>query len=457
MLHKLKAVSLTVVVLLATITLFAQPKENDPYTILGFGNINDLNFAGLSAMPGLSATYTDAFHINLQNPAASSSLTQAAFEVGGFYQFKTMKTPSASDKVHTGNLSYLALGLPLINQLNQSANRKKKPYQVGMTLSLTPYSRVGYDLDRTYTVEDLGEVSSTFTGTGGTYKFLWGNSFKYKNVSVGLNMGYLFGKTAQEHWDYFLDLESEFRNFFLDETSIGGFVWNAGAIYEYILPEEEEFTKDGKKIYKQRTRISVGVYGNSKNKMKTTTNRLQQRRQVLGSVLVDVDTIYFNPEEKSTLTLPAEFGIGIMMSRDANWKIGLDYSMTNWSGYVNEINPQALLNSYKIGFGAEYIPKHNASYRDYRKKIIYRIGGFYKTDPRRVTQDSDQMKQTAVTFGVGLPLQPDKDNRKFISFVNLSAEMGRYGDPDFITETYFKFNLGFTLNDNLWFFKRKYN
>ncbi len=455
MLHNLRAVCFTVIMLFATISLFAQPKENDPYTILGFGNINNLNFAGTSAMPGLSATYSDAFHMNIQNPATSSFLTQAAFEVGTFYQYKNMKTPTQSDRVNTGNLSYLALGLPLINQLNQSVSRKKKPFSLGMTFSLTPYSSVGYDLERTYFVEDVGEVQSTFEGNGGTYKFLWGNSIKYKGISVGANIGYLFGKQTQEEWDYFLDFNDEYRNFSYDQIRMGGFIWSLGALYEYVLPQEVELDANGKKIAKQRTRISIGAYGNSNHKINTTSERIQLRRQTVSLSLVDVDTVFIQDAEKGKITLPGEFGVGIMMSRDANWKIGIDYSFSSWDAYENEINPATLLNSYKIAFGAEYVPKHNAPFSDYRKRILYRIGGYYKTDPRTI--DDKQITQSAVTFGVGLPLQPDKDNRKFISFVNLSAEVGQYGNPDFLKETYFKLNVGFTLNDNLWFFKRKYN
>ncbi len=458
MLHNLKAATSLVVILFIGITLFAQPKENDPYTILGFGNINELSFAGLRAMPGLSATYNDPFQINLQNPASSSYLSQAAFEAGGYYQFKKLATPDATDKIHTGNLSYLALGLPLFNTLNESVARKKKPFKLGMTISLTPYSAIGYDLEKSRTFDGVGEVVSTFEGNGATNKFLWGNSFKYKNFSVGINIGYLFGKQSKEQWDYFLGFEDEYRNFYLDETSIKGFVWNVGGLYEYVLPQKVELDAQGNKILKQRTRITVGVHGNSKNEITTTSERIQLRRQSVGNVLVDVDTIAYQSEYEGKATLPGEFGVGLMVSRDAHWKIGFDYTLSTWSKYSNDVDPASLADSYKIGFGAEYIPQHNAPFKHYRKRIMYRIGGFYKTDPRSATGDSSsQFSHKALTFGVGLPLQPDRENRKLISFVNISGEFGQYGDPDFLKETYFKLNLGFTLNDNLWFFKRKYN
>ena len=145
-----------------------------------------------------------------------------------------------------------------------------------------------------------------------------------------------------------------------------------------------------------------------------------------------------------------------MFSRDGNWKIGMDYTYSGWSKYTNDLDSEILNNSFRIGFGAEILPKYDAPFRQYRKRITYRLGGFYKTDPR-IIEGSGSFTQKAVTFGVGLPLQPDLDNRKLVSFVNLSAEIGQYGDAEFLKETYFKLTMGFTLNDNLWFYKRKYN
>lgn len=451
----LKSASLLVIMLFISISLFAQPKVNDPYTILGLGNLSNLNFAGLSSMPGLTATYHDGYQMNIQNPAASSFLNQTAFEAGGYYQYKMMKTPTDSDGINTGNISYFALGFPLFNNLNKLNERKKRPYSLGMTLSLTPYSSVGYDLVETNTIENVGVVESTFEGNGGTYKFLWGNSIRYKNISVGLNMGYLFGKQTSEHWDYFLDLNNEFRNRFIDEVNINGFVWNAGALYEYVLPQEIEYDDKGKEKRKPKYRITLGVHGNSTNRMKTTSNFAYERRQTLGTGVV-VDTISSAVSASGKLTLPAEFGAGIMFSRDGNWKIGMDYTYSGWNKYENDLDSDILNNSFRIGFGAEILPNANASFKNYRKKITYRLGGFYKTDPRQI-EGVGSFDQKAVTFGVGLPLQPDLDNRKFISFVNLAAEVGQYGNADFLKETYFKLTIGFTLNDNLWFYKSKYN
>ena len=41
--------------------------------------------------------------------------------------------------------------------------------------------------------------------------------------------------------------------------------------------------------------------------------------------------------------------------------------------------------------------------------------------------------------------------------MNLSFELGQMGVADVLQERYVKLTVGFTLNDNSWFFKRKFN
>jgi hypothetical protein len=80
------------------------------------------------------------------------------------------------------------------------------------------------------------------------------------------------------------------------------------------------------------------------------------------------------------------------------------------------------------------------------------LGAFYENDPR--TFNGDQLSKRGVTVGLGLPLTLP---RQQTSFVNLAFEGGQFGLQDVITENYIKMTLGFTLNDNSWFFKRKFD
>ena len=55
---------------------------------------------------------------------------------------------------------------------------------------------------------------------------------------------------------------------------------------------------------------------------------------------------------------------------------------------------------------------------------------------------------------MGLPITLP---RQQVSFVNLGFEFGQNGGNTTLTETYGRVTLGFTLNDNSWFYKRKFN
>jgi hypothetical protein len=131
--------------------------------------------------------------------------------------------------------------------------------------------------------------------------------------------------------------------------------------------------------------------------------------------------------------------------------MGIEYGREFWSQYENEARPENLSDSWNLRFGAEYIPDMG-SYNSYFKKVRYRLGGFYQSDPR--TFEVGQLKQYALTIGMGFPIiRP----RQQTSFVNFAVEVGRFGHEDLIQESYIKMGLGFTLNDNTWFFKRKFN
>jgi len=82
------------------------------------------------------------------------------------------------------------------------------------------------------------------------------------------------------------------------------------------------------------------------------------------------------------------------------------------------------------------------------KRVAYRIGGYYFDDPRQ-----DDIKAYALTIGAGFPIVMSRNRT---SFVNLAFEYGSQ-ISDSIDEDFWRINLGFTLNDNSWFFKRKFN
>ena len=189
--------------LFVTVLTFAQPKFNSPYSRLGLGNLANQNFGAMNGMADLSATYQDRYHVNLLNPASLSALQATAFEVGIRAKYGNLQSDSESIEVWSGNLAYLSLGFPLSNPINEVLDRKKSKLDWGMNFALLPYSFVGYDVQSEEIVDDIGKIEYFFQGTGGTYKFMWGNGVKFGNLSAGVNLGYLFGKISRDQEGHF--------------------------------------------------------------------------------------------------------------------------------------------------------------------------------------------------------------------------------------------------------------
>lgn len=436
--------SMTVAVLPAQ-NVEIDPKTNSPYSRFGLGDLVEQYYAAPAGMAGLSAAFHDPYHLNLLNPASLTQLQATAFEVGINAKYTNLNNGNESADIWSGNLTYLALGFPLINPINEVLDRRRSDIKLGMAFSLQPYSTVGYNIETSSQLPEVGQVSSFLKGNGGTYRFNWSNGFSYKSVAFGMNLGYHFGKLTNSRRVEFDSLSNAYTSEFLDETSLRGFVWSAGVQYIYKF---KELNKKGE-LEATGKQITVGLYGNSETGFNTERTRFVERYNF---VLNSQDTIISQEELEEKGTLPSAFTFGVAYESINKLRLGAEFGLQNWSQYVNESKPDSNLeNAWAVRLGGEYIPNY-LSYNNYFERIRYRLGVLYQQDPR--TFDGEQLVQYGLTFGMGFPIIL---SRQRTSFVNFSVEAGRFGIEESLTEDYIKMTLGFTLNDNTWFFKRKFN
>ncbi len=441
---------ITCLCLFVSVLSIAQPKTNSPYSRLGLGDLLDQNFASLNGMGNLSATMQDPYHINLLNPASLSSLRATAFEFGVRAKYASLKTNSSELGVWTGSLAYISLGFPVTNPISEVLSRRESSVDWGMNFALVPYSLVGYNVETTEMREDIGLITSNFEGSGGTYKFMWGNGLKIKNLSFGANLGYLFGKQSRDQEVAFDSLVASYTDIFHDDLSVNGFVWNAGIQYDIPLKSINEKDAKQNKVDKNKVdKIVIGVYGNSDMNVKSKRSQLYQRYNKFYN---NFDSIRNVPVTVLSAKLPAELSGGIMYQKTNKLKLGVNYSQSLWSNYENEANPDDLKNAYEISFGGELIPEYN-SYNRYLKKVRYRFGAFYSSDPRS-DEFNKQLTSYGITLGLGLPIILPRGG---VSFVDIAFEAGKFGSDQALKETYINMTIGFTLNDDKWFFKRKFN
>jgi hypothetical protein len=423
-----------------------QPKLNSPLSRFGIGNPVDQFFASQAGMGGLRTTYQDGFHLNIENPASLANLQSTSFEIGGYGRSATLSDRSSSADTWQGNLRYIALGFPLRNPISLNLDRQQNIWNAGMAFSLQPTSDVGYDLEVEANDEVFGKTSNILRGNGSAYRFAWSTGFRYKYLSGGVNVRYNFGKLTNSRVVVFDDLPEALASELVEDVAISGFNFGYGLQYAYNF---KKANKDGEMVPNGK-RLLFGVNGNLGADVDTDASLLFRRFSPIGLSSLQ-DTLVSETEKAGTLTLPASYSLGIAYEEVNRLYVGVEYGSTQNSNYRNTSQPETLLDSRRVAFGLQFIPDAD-SYNSLFKRIRYRAGLRLEQDGRSI--EGVQARRNAVTLGFGLPFRLP---RQQISFVDLAVEFGKFGVPNIIDENYIQFTMGFSLNDNSWFFKRKLN
>jgi hypothetical protein len=428
----------------------AQTNGNSPYSRFGIGNIVNDNFMHTRMMGSIGTSYIDGYHINIVNPASYASLRATAFDLGLDAKRSTLTSGDNKNTSWNGNLQYLSLAFPLGNPLNEILDQKKRKFNLGMSFTLMPNSTVGYNITSQDSIAGIGNFERAYAGEGGSYKFVWGNAIKYKDFSFGLNLGYLFGKIRYEQNVTFSDLPFPYQDFFSSEYNLSGFLLDAGALYTIVLNKKQ--LED--KTVRAADLISFGVRVKSSSSFNTNLTSSQFGVQTPDFGVQFIDTAFLAKNVKGTGKLPVELGFGASYYKGEKFMVGAEFSMTKWSSYRNDadknIEENPLSDIYNVSFGGFYRPDYK-SYNRYFKRVYYRYGAYYKTDPRSV--NGDQLESYGLTMGMGMPFIYQRK----ISHANIGVEFGKRGPGSPIAESFFKISLGFTFNDDEWFIKKKYN
>ena len=418
-------------------TVRLTPKVISPFSSLGFGEMVPEYYSASSGMAGLSAGFQDPFNINILNPAALASLRSTSYEVGLKFKNANLTENNNSEKVWSGNLNHLVLAFPLINPINEAVDRKAPDVGLGFFLGLQPYSEVGYSIQENSNNDQVTSSSRLLKASGGTYQFKTGLAYRYKKFSVGFSAARLFGETVESQRISLDSFQNSYPAELSDRYNTKGFIWRAGLQYAFDMGGTPSQPKS----------LILGVYGNGSSKFTTEGTRFYYRENLLNRP----DTIVYESGKIRNGQLPPSISVGLMYDYFGKLRFGIDYNRTLWSRYENEINPQPLNNGNKISAGIEYIPDI-LSINSYLERVRYRFGFYHQSDPRSL--NNIQLKETAITFGMGLPMILP---RQQISFINLALQVGTIGDKTILREQFIRINLGFTLNDNTWFYQRKFN
>lgn len=422
--------------LLAALPLFCLAQENSPYSRYGTGNIVPQGNIANRAMGGISAAIADAITVNTVNPASVANLANTTLDIGLEYNGRNLRSlnPVGSYKSNNGIISYLQMGVPLLNG-NKKAFKNRTSW--ALTFGLKPITKINYKVQST-TFSANDSVSTLYEGSGGLNEAFIGTALKVKNFSLGINTGYLFGEkdyNSQIAFDSVLYQKANYEN----KTRFGGMFLNVGVQYQAKLKNAVlrlgTYTKL-KKSYTASRDVTVNTFNFSPDGAEST-----------------IDSIYSSTREKGKVLLPATFGAGFSIENN-NLLVGADFETTQWDDYRFFGQKDAVKNNWTARAGVQYFPANIGS-KGYFSFVKYRAGVSFGND--YISADGNLPVYTA-SVGGAFPL---KLKRSFYdlqtSIMNIAFEYGKRGNKsNNITESIYKISVGFSLSD-VWFRRQKYD
>src|SRR5690606_14555568 len=124
---------------------------------------------------------------------------------------------------------------------------------------------------------------------------------KFKNLSAGFQLGYLYGTQQFQEDIGFPDLANPYSNFSTHAISYKGFLYKLGLLYEHPL----DLAKARKEEKKPSRFVSVGLTWNGQNKFTTASDStLFLENGFTG----DVDTVFAMYDRAGKGNLPSTLG-----------------------------------------------------------------------------------------------------------------------------------------------------
>lgn len=420
-------------------------QDNSPYSRYGLGNVVPNSNMVTRGMGGITAADTNFLAVNFNNPASYAYFQsvldprtrevvsgRVILDVGVNVESRTLRNPNQAEKFTSSNaqFSYIAVGLPL-----------KKGW--GLSFGLRPLTRISYNIiERSRLPFD--SISTEYKGDGGSFLPTIGTGFKIGDLSIGANLGYIFGKKESIRNRFIPnDTLVYYPSKHSTRASFGDLFINLGAMYKFQLTPQ--------------TSMNLGVAGNLKQTIKGSQDMtVETFGRDLASGDITIDTVYHNTGIEGEVIYPASYTFGFVINhqkdRGDGWLIGADFITQQWDDFRFFGATDAVQNNWQIRVGTQLRPVPR---RSYMSNVAYRAG-FY-TGPDYINASGD-MSQWGVTFGLGLPIiNYNRLSANQFSMVNLGFEYGKRGNNDnVLKENLFRFSVGLNFSD-LWFGKRKYD
>ena len=407
--------------------LFAQFNNNtsSPYSRFGMGDLQTYGFGRSAAMGGASLASRYNQQINLSNPASYTAIDSLnfMFEFGINGTYSKFSNDLGTAKTNNINFQYFAMKFQIADWMAAS-------------IGLVPFSDMGYTVDVNEEIDNVGAVLTQYYGAGTVSDAFLGLAVEpFNNLSIGVNLNYMFGKLNHNAEVHFLDAADFYGMQQYGDFRLSDFGLDFGV--QYTLP-----LKNDKYI------VFAAVLEN-KPEYTSYVSNITQKNLSSGNT-IDRDTLFFVEEDKAVIKMPLTYGGGISFAKKNVYEINVDYFHQSWSDALFFGSKSKFLTDLnKFAVGGEWIP-NKFSIRSYISKIAYRAG--FKYEGTYLEFDGQQINNYGISFGVGLPIYRSN------STVNIAAEFGKRGTTQngLVLENYARLNFSVNLYD-LWFVKKRFN
>ncbi len=356
---------------------------------------------------------SDRDFLSYTNPASWNQIGLTRFETG--IMINASEQSSSSKSVFNSNSNYtgLMVGFPISRENG-----------ISFAAGIVPYTNVGYEVIATEKDNLVDDHTTTYTGSGGIFKFFVGTSYRLPfGFSLGASFDYYNGKINNKTSVAFNDT-SAFRDAtFLREFSYHGIGGTFGLISSDLskLFGESDF-KD----------FRIGLsFSPQINMSSDSTNTFT-------SLIGDYE---FNSGVLKS-KLPYRLGIGASFKLTDNYLFVLDYMTQPMSKFAwgdQTTSPMQDINKYS--FGVEYRPSYDAV--GFWKRVSLRGGVGYEQTPYIFNGTS--IKQLSVYAGLSMPIG-------YENTIDLGFQYGRRGttDNNLIQENIYKVFITLSFGE-LWF------
>ncbi len=433
----------------------ASAQENSPYSRYGLGDLTPPGNVLSRAMGGISAGVATSSHqaddfqsINFMNPASlAANRIFTVLDVGTDISYRILKSTNPAKKFTSANtyVSYLQIAFPLT-----TPKMAKKKIDWAMSFGLRPVSKINYKVETNVRHAIGDSINTIYEGNGGANLASIGTAVRFKDLSIGINVGYMFGsKDHSAKVTIINDSVYHFPSNSQTRTNFNGLHVNAGIQYELDLDKNT----NTKKIHRI---LRFGLYGNMQQKLNAKADKIRETifYDANGNIY-RIDSVYEN-NVKGKITYPAKVGVGFVY-HDLNWMYGADFEFGNWANYRFMGETDQVQNNWTFRAGAQYHPrKENTSSSKYFRFVKYRAGLYYGTDYINVNKNRPEY---GFTLGTGMPLTSIKQRSGYGGRVvlNTGIEFGSRGNKQTnLRENVVRFSLGVSMNA-VWFQKPKYN